>query len=183
RSNVGKSSLINCLLGRKRIARVSKRPGKTQEINFYEVDGRFYLVDLPGYGFAEAPPEVQQRWGPLIEAYLAGAPDLLGVLVLVDARHGPTGDDEQLLEFVARLGIPALFVLTKIDKLSRSKRKKAVRRAREALEAPEDQVVVTSAVTGEGRETLLASMEALLEGAEEAGRTRGGGDSDAVRPV
>jgi GTP-binding protein len=183
RSNVGKSSLINCLLGRKRIARVSKRPGKTQEINFYEVDGRFYLVDLPGYGFAKAPPDVQQRWGPLIETYLANAPDLLGVLILVDSRHGPTGDDEQLLEFMARLGVPALFVLTKIDKLNRSERKKAVRKAREALDVPEDQVVVTSAVTGEGRRTLLDSVGALLEEAEEAGLTRGGGDTDAIRPT
>lgn len=181
RSNVGKSSLINALLGRKRLARVSKCPGKTQEINFYEVNGRFFLVDLPGYGFSKAPPEVRQKWGPLIESYLATSEELLGTVVLVDCRHGPGDDDAQMVDFLARLEIPALFALTKIDKLNRSRRRESVREALEALDVPEDQLVVTSAVTGEGRDTLLESLDALLDaaGAEGDGRKRSPG---AVKP-
>lgn len=181
RSNVGKSSLINTLLGRKKLARVSKRPGKTQEINFYEVNRRFFLVDLPGYGFAKAPAEVRQRWGPLIESYLATTDRLLGVIALVDCRHGPSDDDAQMVDFLARLEIPALFVLTKIDKLNRSERKKAIRAAREDLDVPADQILVTSALTGEGRETLLESMAALLEeaGVDDSPRKE---SSSAVTP-
>jgi GTP-binding protein len=169
RSNVGKSSLINAMLGRKRIARVSKRPGKTREINFYEVNGRFHLVDLPGYGFARAPAEVRQRWGPLVESYLATSDELLGVVVLVDSRHGPGDDDAQMVDYLARLEIPALFVLTKIDKLTRSARGDAIREAREALDVPADQLVVTSAVTGEGTDTLLESLEALVASSDADG--------------
>lgn len=172
RSNVGKSSLINTLLGRKRLARVSKRPGKTTEINFYEVNDRFFLVDLPGYGFASQPPEVRQRWGPLIESHFGGNDELLGVVVLVDCRHGPTDDDAQLVDYLARHEVPALFALTKIDKLSRSEREEAVQDALDDLGVPEDQLVVTSAVTGEGRKTLLQTFDALLEA---AGVDRGGG--------
>lgn len=169
RSNVGKSSLINTLIGRKRLARVSKKPGKTREINFYEVNGRFFLVDLPGYGFARVPAEVRQQWRPLIESYLSSAPGLLGVILLIDSRHGPTGDDREMVDFLALRELPALFVLTKIDKLKRSERKKKIRGAREALEVPPDQLMVTSAVTGEGKDTLLESLDALLESADPTG--------------
>lgn len=183
RSNVGKSSLINTLLGRKRLARVSKRPGKTTEINFYDVDGRFFLVDLPGYGFARQPSDVRQRWGPLVESYLGTSDELLGVVVLIDSRHGPTDDDAQLVDYLARHEAPALFALTKIDKLSRSEREEAVRDALDDLGVLEDQLVVTSSVTGEGRETLLRSLDALLEA---AGVGRGGGgrrkSPGAIRP-
>ena len=180
RSNVGKSSLINALLGRSKLARVSKRPGKTQEINFYDVDGRFYLVDLPGYGFAKAPSEVRQKWGPLIESYLATSRRLLGVVVLVDSRHGPTDDDAQMVDYLARLEIPALFVLTKVDKLNRSGQKQALREARKALGVPEDQLLATSALTGEGTDDLLDSLGALVE---EAGDGGGGGRRRSKGPV
>lgn len=163
---MGKSSLINCLLRRKSLARTSKRPGRTREINFYRVNREFFLVDLPGYGFAGAPPEYRQRWAPLMESYLGATAELLGVVQLIDSRHGPTGDDRQMLDTLARLQIPSLFVLTKVDKLSRSERREAVESAREELGVPKDQILETSAVTGEGREELLDSMDALLESAE-----------------
>lgn len=163
RSNVGKSTLLNRLVGRKKLARTSKRPGKTTEINFYRVNGRFLLADLPGYGFARVPDEVRRRWGPLIESYLGGSPDLLGIVLLIDARHGPTDDDRRMVEYLARLGLPALFVLTKIDKLKRAERRKAVERAKRELDVPEDQVLVTSGTTGEGVGSLRDSIGALLE--------------------
>lgn len=164
RSNVGKSSLINALLGRKRLARVSKTPGRTREIHFYEVGDRFCLVDLPGYGFASAPPQVRQRWGPLIESYLSTSPRLVGVVLLLDARRGPSAEDRAMLDQLARLGTPTLFALTKVDKLPRSRRRHAGEAVREALELPEDQVVATSAVSGEGTATLWESVLAAVEG-------------------
>lgn len=183
RSNVGKSSLINAVLGRKKLARVSKRPGKTQEINFYEVDGRFCLVDLPGYGFAEVPARIRQEWGPLIESYLATSEKLLGVVQLVDCRHGPSKDDAQMLEFLGRLELPTLFVLTKIDKLGRAERQDAIASAREELGVPRDQLLVTSAVTGEGTEELLESMTALIrEVSPEEGKGKARSGPDAVVP-
>lgn len=172
RSNVGKSSLINRLLGRtrKQLARVSATPGKTQEINFYRVDAQlsggrrteFFLVDLPGYGYARAPVAVRERWRPLIEGYLAGSGDLCGVVQLIDARHSPTADDLRVVDFLAERGLPTLFVLTKIDKLSRSERTKRVSRLTSDLAADEEQVIPFSSKTGEGRELLLASLDDLL---------------------
>lgn len=183
RSNVGKSSLINAMLGRRGLARVSKRPGKTQEINFFRVDDRYYLVDLPGYGFARAPSDVRQKWGPLIESYLGTSGELLGVVVLVDCRHGPSDDDAQMVDYLARLRIPALFVLTKIDKLNRTERKRALREAREELGVPEDQLLATSALTGEGTDTLLESLEALVEASGgEPPRDAGKKSKGPIRP-
>lgn len=173
RSNVGKSSLINRLLERhrKQLARVSARPGKTQEINFYriraELDGEdddFFLVDLPGYGYARAPQAVRDAWRPLIESYLASSDDLLGVVQLIDARHDPTPDDLRMVEYLGSIGMPTLFVLTKIDKLKALQRTRQARRATEQLGVGEEQVVQFSAVTGEGRQALLDSLEYLLSG-------------------
>lgn len=173
RSNVGKSSLINQLLRRTRtpIARISNTPGKTREINFFEVDAlpkqgsdslRFFLVDLPGYGFAKVPESVRAAWKPLIEDYLRRSAALRGVLQLIDIRHAPTQDDLQMLGFLAELGIPALVVLTKVDKLKRSQRDRAIRSMAERLELEMEQIVPFSAVTGEGRELLLGALEGLL---------------------
>lgn len=163
RSNVGKSTLLNKLVGRKSLARTSKRPGRTQEINFFKIDDRFLLVDLPGYGFAKAPKNVRDRWGPLIESYLSGTEELLGIVLLVDARHGLTNDDERMIGYLSDTGIPALFALTKIDKLNRSGREKAARKLQKDLGIDEDQMLPTSGRTGEGVDALWETVLELLE--------------------
>lgn len=172
RSNVGKSSLINRLLRRHKakIARVSTRPGKTRTLNFFRVNDRFYLVDLPGYGYAEVPEEMREGWRKLIEGYLEGRRHPRGVVHLVDARHDPTGLDEQMVQYLAGLGLPALVVLTKMDKLKRSERTGVVEKAARALEVHPDQVLPFSSKTGEGRDALLGALDALLR-AEPDGRT------------
>lgn len=173
RSNVGKSSLINRLLGRTRtpLARVSGTPGKTREVNFYRVDAlpggaathlEFYLVDLPGYGYARVPQSVRGAWKPLIERYLKESRSLRGVVQLVDARHGPTADDLEMLRFLAALEVPTLVVLTKADKLKSSARARQVQTIADDLALDSEQIVPFSARTGEGRDLLLASLEALL---------------------
>lgn len=174
KSNVGKSSLINRLLGRTRtpVARVSATPGKTQEINFYEVrasagggaDASFFLVDLPGYGFARVPMAVRAKWQPLMESYLGGSKELKGVVQLIDARHGPSADDRRMIDYLIGLGLPALFVLTKADKLGKKERDKQLAKVTEDLGVDSEQVLAFSAKTGEGREELLASVEGLLVG-------------------
>jgi GTP-binding protein len=163
RSNVGKSSLLNQLVRRKRFARVSNTPGRTREINFFVVNQQFVLVDLPGYGYARISKEKRAEWRPLIEGYLRNSPELRGIVQLLDVRHDPTRDDEQMLTFLAELGVPTLFALTKIDKLGATKRAERVRTLMDALGAGEEQVIPFSAVTGEGRDELAAAVVALLE--------------------
>jgi GTP-binding protein len=167
RSNVGKSSLINRLLGRTRtpIARVSQSPGKTQEINFYQVRsdaGDFCLVDLPGYGYAKVPMAVRSKWQPLINGYLSGNPSLAGVVQLVDMRHGPTADDLAAIEYLAELQLPALITLTKSDKLNAAQRTKMLREIPDALGVEADQVLPVSAHSGEGIDELLEVLGELL---------------------
>ena len=166
RSNVGKSSLINRVLGRPRrkVARVSASPGKTQALNFYEVNRSFFLVDLPGSGYAKAPRAVRESWRVLVRGYLAGSAELRGVVYLVDSRHAPTERDREFVEYLAETGVPALIALTKVDKLKAREREKGVaRRVTSRLGVTEDQVVASSARTGEGREELLEAIAALLE--------------------
>lgn len=169
RSNVGKSSLINRLLGRTRtpIARVSQSPGKTQEINFYRVaadSGEFCLVDLPGYGFAKVPESVRSRWRPLIRSFLTGSEQLRGVIQLIDMRHGPTRDDLDSVEQLADLGIPVLFALTKADKLkSGDKRDAAFRDIVATLQVEPEQVIPCSAHNGAGIESLLDALGGILQ--------------------
>ena len=162
RSNVGKSTLVNRLVGRKKLARTSKRPGRTQEINFFLVDDRFLLVDLPGYGFARAPKNIKKRWGRLIQSYLRDSQQVLGIVLLVDARRGFSTDDDLMVEYIEELGIPTLFALTKTDKLKRPARKKACEQLISTLGIDADQLVETSARTGEGIGTLLESLYARL---------------------
>ncbi|MEN8374514.1 MAG: ribosome biogenesis GTP-binding protein YihA/YsxC [Gemmatimonadota bacterium] len=177
RSNVGKSSLINRLLGRTRtqMARVSARPGKTREINFYRVralddepDGEraiaFHLVDLPGFGYAKVPDAVREAWGEAIDRYLGGSRLLRGVIQLVDARRPPTADDRRMTEFLGAIGVPVLVVATKMDKIPRASRKDAEQAAARVLGVDEEQVLGFSSVTGEGREELLATLAHLLAG-------------------
>jgi len=163
RSNVGKSSLLNRLMRRKRFARVSNTPGRTREINFFVVNQRFVLVDLPGYGYARVSKEARAEWRPLIEGYLRMSPELRGIVQLLDVRHDPTGDDRQMLAFLADLGVPTLFALTKIDKLTAAKRAERVRALMDELQAPEEQVIPFSAITGEGRDDLAAAVAALVD--------------------
>jgi GTP-binding protein len=176
RSNVGKSSLINTLLRRTRnkIAHVSGRPGKTQALNFYRVNDRFFLVDLPGYGYARVPAAVREAWRVLIEWYLAEPGALRGVVHLVDARLAPTDHDTRMVRYLSELGIPALIALTKMDKLKRSQRATAMARAIHDLEVDPEQIVPFSSRTGEGRDELLDALEELL-GTESGEPTAHGG--------
>lgn len=162
RSNCGKSSLINAVVGRKSLARVSQTPGKTREINFYLVNDSFFLVDLPGYGYARAPGDTRDLWPTLIDPYLADNERLRGVVVLLDCRRGVLPIDRRLLSFLADAGTPVLYVLTKIDKLNRTERREAVEGVRRELEAPADQVLATSARTREGVDDLVESVLALV---------------------
>jgi GTP-binding protein len=165
RSNVGKSSLINLLLRRhrSRIAHVSGQPGKTQALNFYRVNDAFFLVDLPGFGYAKVPKAMRDSWKGLVEGYLARDEGLRGVVHLVDCRRPPTELDLEMLDYLAQAGLPALVVLTKIDKLKRSQRARAIEAATAGLGVDPEQVVPVSSRTGEGRETLLAAVAALLD--------------------
>jgi GTP-binding protein len=162
RSNVGKSSLLNRLVRRRAFARVSKTPGRTREINFFSVNGAFVLVDLPGYGFARVSKERKSTWGQLIEGYLRDNPNLRGVVQLLDARRDPTDDDRSMFDLLADIGVPALVVMTKIDKLSARERAAQLKTLAARCGVAEDQVIPCSATTGEGRDDLAASLAALL---------------------
>jgi GTP-binding protein len=171
RSNVGKSSLINRVLGRTRtpIARVSQNPGKTQEINFYHVRAEpadFCLVDLPGYGFARVPKAVREKWQPLINGFLTGNRALAGVVQLIDMRHGPSREDLRAIDFLTELQLPVLFVLTKADKLSATEREKAMKKIPGQLRIERDQVVPVSAHSGAGVEELLETIGGIVKGEE-----------------
>jgi len=174
RSNVGKSSLINTLLERKDLVRVSKRPGATQLINFFEVrfddDARIGMVDLPGYGFAKVPERVRVAWGKMIDRYLSGRPTLKAVVVVMDIRRGVRDEDMQLIEALQHFGVAPVLVFTKADKLSRNKqysRRAAI--ARELGWEPRD-LLLFSSHTGQGRNDLLKVLRLLTRegGLEEA---------------
>ncbi len=162
RSNVGKSSLINRLLGRRALARTSSTPGRTRTINFYAVNDAFLFVDLPGYGYAKVSRSVQEGWWALVESYLADRVPLRGVVHLTDARHPPTEQDRELQAFLAAVGVPCVHVLTKGDKLPRGLRGAARRAAREALGPVAPEAIVFSAETGEGAADLWRAIEAML---------------------
>lgn len=164
RSNVGKSSLINALTGRKGLARASNTPGRTQEINFFTLGEAFYLVDLPGYGFAEAPKPIVARWQELLKSYLAGRPTLRRVFLLIDARHGLKSVDAEIMELLDRSAVSFQVVLTKADKpgkagLADSFAQVAAGLAKHPAAFPE--IVVTSSETGTGLETLRAIIAGI----------------------
>jgi len=161
RSNVGKSSLLNRLVGRRALARVSKTPGRTQQINFFAVEDRLQLADLPGYGFARVPVALKQQWRALVEGYLTHRRTLCGVIVLVDVRRGVEPDDAALLEFLAAHGTAALLVVTKVDKLGRGARTQSLARIRGQW--PGAPPIAFSAVTGEGTAQLWSALEELVE--------------------
>jgi GTP-binding protein len=167
RSNVGKSSLLNTLVRRKTFARVSGTPGKTREINYFEVNRRFLLVDLPGYGYARVSKERRAEWRPLIESYLRRTPQLRGVVQLLDARHDPTTDDLQMFDFLAEVGTPAVVAVTKIDKLTRAQAATRVREIAAIVGLEEEQVIPFSSVTRQGRDELAEAIVSLLDAAPE----------------
>ena len=165
RSNVGKSSVINRLLGRKNLARVGAAPGKTTHINYFKIDGAFYLVDLPGYGYAKVSKAERDRWSRLMECYFADrALMTLGVMI-VDARHKPTADDCTMAQWYQNAGCPFFVVANKLDKLKKSEIQPNLQRIRDTLELDETvRLIPFSAETGEGRAELL---QALLSGIQE----------------
>lgn len=162
RSNVGKSSLLNALVKRKALARVSKTPGKTREINFFRVNRQFVLADLPGYGFARVAKTTREQWRPLIEGYLRISAELRGVVQLIDSRHPPTVDDLQMFEFLGEIGAPTVVVLTKIDKLRSTELKQRIISLTTALGLEEEQVIPFSTVTKVGRDELAAAVVELV---------------------
>ena len=158
RSNVGKSSLLNRLVGQRKLARVSKTPGRTQQINFFLIDDRLTFVDLPGYGFARVPANVKQQWKCLVESYLSTRHNLRAVVVIVDLRRGVEEDDAQLLDYLHAQGIPAILVATKADKLAYGARQRHAREVTEGLTHALAAVIVCSAESGEGIEQLWKQL-------------------------
>ena len=162
RSNVGKSSLLNKLIRRKRFARVSNTPGRTREINFFKVNDQFVLVDLPGYGYARISKERKKEWLPLIEGYLRSSPALRGVVQLLDVRHPASDDDLQMLDFLAELGAPTIVALTKIDKLRPRELATRLHEMAVQLQLDEEQMIPFSATTNVGRDDLASAVVSLV---------------------
>ncbi|MCA9410886.1 MAG: YihA family ribosome biogenesis GTP-binding protein [Candidatus Omnitrophica bacterium] len=163
RSNVGKSSLLNLLTGRKGIAKVSRTPGKTRAVNFFEVDKTWRLVDLPGYGYARLSKKEIEKWGRVIDSYLRDRTCLAGVVQLIDSRHKPTQLDLSMMNWLAQTGIPTVIALTKIDKLKKNDQRNVGQKFRKDwLRDLSWPIVSTSAERGVGREELLLEVERIL---------------------
>jgi GTP-binding protein len=161
RSNVGKSSLINVLVNRKRLVKTSRTPGRTQLVNFFDINDRFTFVDLPGYGYAKVPEAIRRKWGPMVETYLASRETLRGVVLLLDIRRTPKTEETNLLRWLDARGLPALLAATKSDKLSRSKQNLRIAEIADALEMPTERIAGFSAETRQGRDLLWERIEAL----------------------
>lgn len=160
RSNVGKSSLINTLINRKKLARTSSQPGKTQTLNFYNVEHQLNFVDVPGYGYARASKQDREKWGAMIEEYFTQRQQLAGVISLVDSRHAPTQLDQQMIEFIHYYQFPLLVVGTKIDKIPRSRRNQSESVIRKTLQlAADDQLVLFSAMDRTGKDDVWRWIE------------------------
>ena len=163
RSNVGKSSLLNLITGRKALARVSGSPGKTRTINFYNINGDFRIVDLPGYGYAKVSKSVTENWGDMMEQYFSARRGLIKTVQLVDIRHEPSKQDIQMYEYLRHYGLDGLVVATKADKISRNQMNKNISVIRKALGMkPEDKVIACSALKKTGQDELLDEIERLL---------------------
>ncbi len=163
KSNVGKSSLINALMNRKSLARTSAQPGKTQTINFYNINDDLYLVDLPGYGYAKVSQESKEKWGKLVERYLHGSRQLRAVFLLIDIRHEPSGNDRQMYEWIVHNGYDPIIIATKLDKINRSQVQKHLKRIRTGLAVKSGTVILPfSASTKQGREEIWDLIDQLL---------------------
>ncbi len=165
RSNVGKSSLLNLITNRKKLARVSGSPGKTRTINFYIINDEFRVVDLPGYGYAKVSKSMSEGWGEMMETYLGNRPNLVKVIQLVDIRHAPSKQDVEMYNYLRHYGLDGIVVATKADKVSRNQLPKHIKEIRQTLKlSQEDKVIPVSALKKTGYEELLEVMESLLEG-------------------
>ena len=163
KSNVGKSSLINGLLNRKALARTSSAPGKTQTINFYNINKELYFVDLPGYGYAKVSQEVRAKWGKMIERYLQKSTQLRLIFLLIDIRHDPGANDKQMYEWVVANGFTPVIIATKLDKINRSQTLKNVKVIRTVLGADKDTTIIPfSAVTKQGSEEIWKIIEEAI---------------------
>ena len=167
KSNVGKSSLINALMNRKSYARVSAQPGKTQTINFYNINDELYFVDLPGYGYAKVSVEVKAKWGKMIEKYLHTSKNLKAVFLLIDIRHEPSANDCQMYEWILHNGYEPIIIATKLDKLKRSQIQKHLKMIKEGLQLKKGSTVIPfSAETKQGRDEIWEEIESLTDGKE-----------------
>jgi GTP-binding protein len=160
RSNVGKSSLINCLLNRRGLAKTSSTPGRTQAVNFIEVNGSFSFVDLPGYGYARVPEALRRKWGGLITTYLENSRNLRLVILIVDARREPTDDEILFMRWLLERNIPAIAVLTKVDKIGRNQRQQSLAGWRKTLGI--ETLLLFSALNGEGKDKIWKEIKAYL---------------------
>ena len=164
RSNVGKSSLLNLITNRKKLARVSGSPGKTRTINFYIINDEFRVVDLPGYGYAKVSKSMSEGWGDMMETYLGNRPNLVKVIQLVDIRHAPSKQDVEMYNYLRHYGVDGIVVATKADKISRNQLPKHIKEIRQTLKlSSDDKVIPVSALKKTGYEELLDVMEGLLE--------------------
>ena len=164
KSNVGKSSLLNLITNRKKLARVSGSPGKTRTINFYIINDEFRVVDLPGYGYAKVSKSMSEGWGDMMETYLGNRPNLVKVIQLVDIRHAPSKQDVEMYNYLRHYGLDGIVVATKADKISRNQLPKHIKEIRQTLKlSSDDKVIPVSALKKTGYEELLDVMEGLLE--------------------
>lgn len=169
KSNVGKSSLINSLVNRKALARTSSQPGKTQTINFYNVNDELYLVDLPGYGYAKVAQSEKEKWGKLIEKYLNGSKQLRAVFLLIDIRHEPGANDKMMYEWICHNGYNPIIIATKLDKIKRSQTQKQLKLIRQGLNVlPGTIIIPYSSETKQGRDEVWNLIEELCSEVEEA---------------
>jgi GTP-binding protein len=167
RSNVGKSSLINVLVNRKSLVRTSSTPGRTQLINFFDVNGEFTLVDLPGYGFARVPLAVKKQWGPMMETYLSKRATLRGVVLILDIRRTPVAEDVQMLHWLNAYAVKPIIVITKCDKLSKNERAKQVAIIAQTIGVNKGDLNFFSALSKEGKDEIWARIERVLSAAED----------------
>ena len=167
KSNVGKSSLINGLMNRKALARTSAQPGKTQTINFYNINEQMYFVDLPGYGYAKVSEQEKAKWGKMIENYLHRSRQLKAVFLLIDIRHEPSGNDRLMYDWILHQGFEPVIIATKLDKINRSQVQKHVKMIREGLKVVKNTIIIPySSLTKQGREEIYELLDSYLEAGE-----------------
>ena len=162
RSNVGKSSLINKLLNRRHLVKTSSTPGRTQLINFFSINEGFTFVDLPGYGYAKVPLNIRKKWGPMVETYLSSRETLKGIVLILDIRRMPREEERDLINWLNYYRLSSILVLTKIDKLSKSKQGKQRKEIAESLSLEDSDLILFSAKSGFGKEVLWPAIEKLL---------------------